>query len=320
MATRQRSYLLAGILFTLLGAVLFSAKAVLAKVIYREDQSIAVVSVLALRMLFSLPFYLGMFFLGLRGFKGKMKVTATKATNAKTIILQSLVVGALGYYVSSFLDFTGLKYITAGLERIILFTYPTFTLLFAALFFKSKISSYQVAALLISYIGVGCAFAGDIFSGHSGNISLGSMFIFGCAITYALYVLLSGHLIQKMGASFFTSVAMISATSGVLIHFLFSGVGIESLKHLSLHIYLLTFLMAFFTTVLPSYLLSEGLKRIGSSHVAIISSIGPMATILQAYWFLGESFGWLQLLGTVLVVVGVLIIGRKVQKAGARNT
>jgi len=315
MATRHRSYLLAGIIFTLLGAVLFSGKAVLAKVIYREV-NIPVVNLLSLRMLFSLPFYLVIFFLGWKGFKQRT-ASDTALQKPSKILLQAIIVGAIGYYLSSYLDFTGLKYITAGLERIILFAYPAFTLLLSVALFRTRIYGFQILALILSYVGIAIAFVGDINAGHSGNIWLGSVLIFGCAFTYGLYVLLSGRLIQKMGASFFTSVAMLSATVGVLLHFVLSGSAISSLFQWSFHIYFLAFIMAVFTTVVPSYLISAGLKRIGSNNVAIISSIGPMATILQAYWFLGESFGWLQFIGTVLVVAGVLIIGMKVKKETA---
>lgn len=220
----------------------------------------------------------------------------------------------IGYYISSLLDFQGLTLISAGLERIILFTYPTFTVVFAALLFKAKIKSYQLVALMVSYVGVAIAFAGDIQSGHSTNVTVGSVLVFACAITYSLYVLFSGKLIPKVGVSFFTAAAMMSATAGVFIHFLFSSNSVGDLLHLPFHIYMYVVVMAVLATVVPSYFLSIGLSRIGSSNVAIISSIGPMATILQAYWILGESFGLLQTIGTILVVAGVLIISKKVRE------
>jgi drug/metabolite transporter (DMT)-like permease len=310
--TKKQSYILGGVIITLIGAVLFSMKAVIAKLIYHQSD-ISVVSLLTLRMLFALPFYIGMFIQSYPGYV-KMKRAGKQTSSAnRSVFIQSVVIGILGYYVSSLLDFSGLKYISAGLERIILFTYPTFTVVFAALLFRVKITKYQLLALLVSYLGVAVAFAGDIRAGHSTNIAIGSILVFACAITYSLYVLMSGRMIPKMGVSFFTAVAMMSATAGVFVHFLFSPNSIASLEHLPFKIYMYVLLMAVFATVVPSLLLSIGLSRIGSSNVAIISSVGPMATIVQAYFILGENFGWLQGIGTVLVVAGVWIIGRKVQ-------
>jgi drug/metabolite transporter (DMT)-like permease len=307
---KGQGYILGGIIITLVGAVLFSTKAVMVKLIYRQSD-ISVVSLLTLRMLFALPFYIGMFIQALPAYR-QMKTLGEKSEAG--LVIQCIVIGILGYYVSSLLDFMGLKHISAGLERIILFTYPTFTVVFAAILFKTKVTRYQLIALLASYAGVALAFAGDIKAGHSSDITLGSMLVFACAITYSLYVLMSGRMIPKMGVSFFTAVAMMGATAGVFVHFLFSGDNISALQHLPLNIYLYILVMAVFATVVPSLLLSIGLNRIGSSNVAIISSIGPMATILQAYLVLGEKFGLLQALGTILVVAGVLIIGRKVKK------
>lgn len=312
MRSNKRSYIAAGIVFTLVGAVLFSTKAVLAKLIYRQSD-IGVVALLTLRMLFSLPFYAGMLIQSYPAYKRSIALHHGTDHTAKWL-LQTFITGLLGYYVSSFLDFSGLKFISAGLERIILFSYPTFTVLFGALLYKIRVRSYQFMALLVSYTGVAIAFAGDIHQGHSTNIITGSLLVFGCAITYALYVLLSGKMIPLLGVTFFTAVCMISATAGVFLHFIFTG-SINSLLHLSSQVYFDIAMMAIFATVVPSFLLSFGLKRIGSNNVSIISSVGPIATILQAYWLLGEKFGLLQVAGTLLVVCGVLIIGIKAGKA-----
>ncbi len=287
-------------------------KAVIAKLIYHQSE-ISVVSLLTLRMLFALPFYIVMFIRSYPSYVKFKQPGKQPSSIQRNLFLQSIFIGIMGYYISSWLDFTGLKFISAGLERIILFTYPTFTVVFAALLFKVKITKYQLIALLVSYLGVAVAFAGDIKAGHSTNIATGSVLVFACAITYSLYVLMSGRMIPKMGVSFFTAVAMMSATAGVFVHFLFSGDNIASLQHLPFKIYMYVLIMAVFATVVPSLLLSIGLSRIGSSNVAIISSVGPMATIIQAYLILGEKFGWLQAIGTILVVAGVWIIGRKVQ-------
>lgn len=305
--------MLAGVLFTLLGAILFSGKAVLVKVIYSQHP-IDVVSLLALRMLFSLPFYVGMYFYSLKGYRAKISSQKKSAADNKTLMVQTVLTGILGYYVSSWLDFAGLQFISAGMERIILFAYPSFTLLFAALLYKTKIKGYQVAALAASYLGITIAFWGDVMAGQSPDIIKGSLLVLACSITYALYVMLSGRMIPKAGATFFTAVGMLGATVAVWAHYMLAGNSLAALQHLPLKIYGFILIMAIFTTVLPSLLLSLGLRRIGSGNAAIISSIGPLSTILQAYLFLGEKFGWLQGIGTVLVVAGILIIGRKAGK------
>lgn len=291
---------------------MFSTKAVLAKLIYRESD-IGVVPLLTLRMLFSLPFYIVMLVQAYPSYRNNILLHRMPNHRA-TLLLQTFIIGLLGYYVSSFLDFSGLKFISAGMERVILFSYPTFTVLFGALLYKIRIRRYQLIALLVSYAGIAVAFAGDIQQGHSGNILIGSSLVFGCAITYSLYVLLSGKMIPLLGATFFTAFCMISATIGVLLHFVFAGYSVSSLLHHSGFVYLNTIYMAIFATVVPSFFLSLGLKRIGSNNVAIISSIGPIATIIQAYIMLGEDFGLLQITGTILVVAGVLVIGLKAQK------
>jgi drug/metabolite transporter (DMT)-like permease len=311
--TKKQAYLFWGVIFTLTGAILFSTKAVLAKLIYRESD-ISVVSLLTLRMLFSLPFYIIMLVQSYPVFRKSQLAKREGATGTARLLGLSFIIGLLGYYISSFLDFSGLKYISAGLERIILFSYPTFTVLFGALFYKMAIKSYQVLALLLSYAGVAIAFAGDLQQGHSVNLLLGSVLIFACAITYSLYVLLSGKMVPLLGVSFFTAVCMISATIGVFIHFLISEHNVNFLFHHSGQLYRQVVIMAVLATVVPSVFLSLGLKRIGSNNVAIISSIGPIATIIQAYWMLGEKFGVLQIIGTLLVVAGVLIIGRKARQ------
>lgn len=266
-------------------------------------------------MLFALPFYIGMLLYAWRSYRRNEKLNGQfEPVVFMKLIPQCILIGLLGYYISSFLDFSGLQYISAGLERIILFTYPTFTLLFAALLFRTKVRPYQVLALLVSYAGVALAYVGDVGAAHSATVLKGSMLVLGCAVTYSLYVLLSGRLIPKLGVGFFTSIGMIGATAAIFVHFLLSGERVQQLMHLPLNIYMYLFFMAIFATVVPTLFLSMGLNRIGSSNVAIISSVGPMATILQAWWLLGEQFGILQAAGTVLVIAGVLIIGGKLRK------
>jgi len=286
----------------LIGAVCFSTKAIFVKVAYRDTDANAI-TLLALRMVFSLPFFL------VSAYVTSNKTDNVKFTSAQWIKIA--VIGCLGYYVSSLLDFLGLQYVTAGIERLILFVYPTMVLLISSLFFKEKIKPVQWLAVIITYAGLALAFAGEIDLNiqQEENFFIGALFIFICAITYAIYIVGSGQLIPVVGSVKFNSYAMSFACLGVLIHFFFANT--QSLFHLDTKVYVYSALMAIFSTVIPSYLVAEGIKRIGYDNAAIVGSVGPVSTIIQAYFFLQEPIFALQIAGTVLILTGVILIGKK---------
>lgn len=294
-----------GFIFTFLGAVLFSTKAVIVKKAFR-DTPIDAVTLLTLRMAFSLPFFLGLAFFASGTQKG-VRLSVTQW-------VQVFVIGIFGYYLSSLFDFIGLQYISAGLERLILFLYPTFTLLINAAVFRQKVSPIQKLAVALTYLGIGMAYVGELrIDTGNPNFYLGSFLILVCAITYAIYIVGSGKLVPVVGAARFTAYAMLSATVGVFLHAFFTGdvAVFESGK--TMWVYGLA--LALLATVIPALLISNGMKRIGANNVAIISGIGPVSTILQAHFFLGEPVFFVQIVGTALVVVGVLLIGWKRDRA-----
>jgi drug/metabolite transporter (DMT)-like permease len=305
MKSQSRNYFISGIVVALLGAVCFSTKAVFVKLAYR-DTTIDAVTLLALRMIFSLPFFV------ISAVVSSQKSDNVKFTGAQWFYVA--LVGCLGYYVSSFLDFLGLQYISAGIERLVLFIYPTLVLLMSSVIFKSKISRVQWVAVAITYAGLLLAFFSESSTGSTRDYEfyLGSALIFACAITYAMYIVGSGQLIPAVGAAKFNSYAMSFACIAVLLHFYFTSD--NSLLDLEPKVYIYSLLMASIGTVIPSYLVTEGIKRIGSDNAAIVGSIGPVSTILQAYFFLYEPISVLQIAGTVLVLVGVLLIGRSKTK------
>ena len=300
----------------MLSAFLFSGKAVLAKLVYREV-NMSVSQLLVLRMFFSLPFYVAMLLWQWRKYTQKRLEAPEKTTSffPKQYLGTTIILGLLGYYLSSYFDFWGLKFISAGLERVILFSYPTFVVLFGALLFNHHIYRHQIFALLLSYTGIGIAFSADLQSNTGADVWKGAAFIVSCAITFSLYVLYSGKYIPRIGVGLFTAVAMLSATVAIFLHYILAGNKVSELFGFSSHVYFLMLLMAVFTTVVPSFLVSAAVQRIGSANVAIISSIGPVITIAQAWYFLDEPFGWLQALGTMLVVAGVLLVSRKAEAA-----
>lgn len=302
MTKQPQSVFVSGVLLALLGAVCFSTKAIFVKLAYR-DTEVDAISLLALRMIFSLPFFV------ISAAVSSSKQNNVRFTNKQW--LQVALVGCLGYYISSLLDFLGLQYVTAGIERLILFIYPTLVLLMSAIIFKVKIKPIQWLALAITYVGLLAAFISevDVQSAQNKNFLLGSLFIFVCAFTYAAYIVGSGRLIPIIGAAKFNSYAMSFASVGVLLHFFITSE--VSLWHFSIPVYGYGFLMAVLSTVIPSYLVVAGIKRIGSDNAAIVGSIGPVSTIVMAYFFLQETVSGLQLLGTVLILAGVLMVGKQ---------
>jgi drug/metabolite transporter (DMT)-like permease len=287
---------------TFIGAILFSTKAVIVKKAF-ADIKVDALSLLAVRMICSLPFYL------IVAFYKTNKQENVKLTTKQWWFL--LVLGLMGYYISSFLDFVGLQYISAGLERLILFLYPSITVLITSLIYKQKITTIQKWALLITYTGIAIAYYGElkIDSGNP-NFYWGSFLIFLCAITYGFFIAGSGQLIPQIGATKFTAYAMTVASLGVLTHYFING-NFTVLQSNNSTFWLYGILLALIATVIPTFLISGGLKRMGANNVAIISSIGPVSTIIQAHFILGEKIFPTQIVGTVLVIAGVVITGWK---------
>lgn len=288
-----------GFLITIGGAIFFSTKAIFVKLAF-QDTKVDAVTLLCLRMLFSLPFYIGAVWIAHRK-EGVVTLTRKQW-------LWVLIMGISGYYLSSLFDFIGLQYVSAGLERLILFLYPTFAVLINTFYFKTKLSRIQVVALVLTYIGIGTAYWGEIRSAQYGpQFFYGSFMIFLCAVTYSFYLVGTGRLVNAVGATRYTAYAMLAASAGIFTHFLLTHPVRDVVMTSSLAGYGIA--LAIIATVLPSFMMSVGMKKIGSNNVAIITSIGPVSTILQAHFFLGETIIPEQILGTALVIVGVILIG-----------
>lgn len=307
MTTTKQSqkYFLGGVVLAVLGAICFSTKAILVKLAYR-DTIVDAISLLALRMIFSLPFFV------VSAYASSSKLSNVKFTPRQWVSVA--VIGCLGYYISSLLDFLGLQYVTAGIERLILFIYPTLVMLMSSLIFKERIKPIQWLALVITYVGLLIAFFSevDLQSAQSDHFILGSILIFICAFTYAAYIVGSGRLIPMVGAAKFNSYAMSFASAGVLLHFFVTSE--ISLLGLPLEVYVYGLLMAILSTVIPSYLVVEGIKRVGSDNAAIVGSIGPVSTIILAYFFLQESISLFQIIGTIMILFGVLLVSGQKRK------
>ncbi|HVZ55172.1 MAG TPA: DMT family transporter [Chitinophagaceae bacterium] len=300
---------LSGFLITLAGAVLFSTKAILVKLAFGHTQ-VDALTLLTLRMLFSLPFYL------LAAWLGSARQTASRLSRRQWV--QVITLGLFGYYLSSLFDFLGLQYISAGLERLILFLYPTFAVLINAFVFRQRITPVQRWALVLTYAGILLAYLGELhLDTGTSHFFGGSLLIFACSITYSIYIAGSGRLIPQVGATQFTAYAMLAASAGVFLHFAISGKVSSLIGSPAYAWYGLA--LAILATVIPSFMLSAGMKKIGSNNVAIISAIGPVSTIVQANLVLGERIFAAQILGTLLVILGVVLIGWRSGKNLEKN-
>ena len=287
-----------GIFFVIIGAICFSSKGVLAKLAYRYGVSSLVV--LNLRMLFSLTFYLFIYFR-----ETKRKPIAIKPSIRWDIVL----LGLIGYYLAALFDFKGLEYVSANLERITIFIYPTFVLLLGFIFYRRKVSLVQLISVLICYVGIVLAFYADIDSMDFKKGFIGVVFVLLSALTYAFYLVRSDNIIKNIGTLRFTCLSMMVSCIAVLIHnFLVNGFNLLSF---SMNIYIICGIIAIGATVLPSFLMTYGISLIGSSNMSIIASIGPVSTMFLAYYILGESMTWMHILGTILVLLGIYILSKR---------
>jgi drug/metabolite transporter (DMT)-like permease len=293
-----------GAALVVLGSVLFAGKAVLVRYNYIHFK-VDTVPLLALRMLFSAPFYAVILY-----FQNKDQSAVPKLTGKEWLWMMGI--SLVGYYLASFFDFWGLVYITASIERLVLFIYPTLVVVISAIFFKKPIYKIQYIALIITYLGVLISFVPDIQMGVQKNLIIGVTLIFLSSLTYALYLIGSGEMIPKIGALRFTCYAMLISTMMIMVHYFITiRSGLFSYQS---GVYVLSIVMAVFTTVIPSFMISEGIRRIGSGNASIIGSIGPIATIVMANIFLGEIITSWQIIGTFVVLGGVLMISWKGKK------
>lgn len=288
-----------GVLYIAIGAVLFSAKAILIKLAY-IDYDINDITLLTLRFGIALPFFISV---ALWNYKTK-KLSHIDKKDLWTIAGLSM----LGYYIASWFDFKGLQIIPASIERIILFLYPTFVVFFSWLFLRKKISKTGIASLLISYTGI-VIIALDTHIFNTESIWEGGFYIFISAVTYALYLTFGNELIQKHGSVNFNSIAMIFSSVYVISHFLLFEE--TKLNTLDSGVYVYGGLLAIVSTVIPTFLVMKGIQILGANKGSIVASIGPVSTIVLGYYILGEDFTIQEGIGSLFILGGVLLIGKE---------
>jgi drug/metabolite transporter (DMT)-like permease len=291
LAVRRR-----GLLLATLGAIAFSGKAIIVKLAYRYG--VDAVTLIMYRMLFALPM-----FLILSWWAGRGKPALTWRD-----VRAVLGLGFCGYYLASFLDFAGLRYISASLERLILYLNPTLVLALGVLLFGRKVTRQQVIALAVSYAGVLCVFGRET-TVRGANTPLGATLVFGSAVSYALYLCYSGEEVKRLGALRLTGLATTVACLICIAQFL-------ALRPLSAmvvapQVLWLSALNATACTFAPVLMVMMAIERIGASLTAQTGTIGPLSTILMAVLLLGEPFTAWVAAGTVLVVAGIWLLARQ---------
>ncbi|WP_414472553.1 DMT family transporter [Microvirga sp. M2] len=278
-----------------IGAALFASKGILIKLAYA--QGIDAETTLALRMILALPFYV---VIGLHAVRG-MKAKGVPMPDT-TLMLRMIGVGLIGYWTSSYLDFKGLEYISAHFERLILFTYPLFVVLFGAAFFRQPIRLKALLAFAVSYAGLALLFVQNMAASGSATTT-GTLYVLAAAVTFALYQLLAKPLIMKIGPQLFTCIAMGAAGSAVILQFLATH-PVETIL-VSPSLWGLSLALAFGATVLPSFFLSAALKQISAQANATIGMLSPVVTIVLAMAVLGDTVGGSEWLGAALVILGI---------------
>ena len=289
-----------GLLFAVLGAVGFSFKAILIKLAY--PYGVDAVTLLALRMGLSLPFFLAL------GIADGRRRQHAKLSGRDLALLAGL--GFSGYYLASYLDFLGLQYISAALERLILFAYPTLVVVFSALFLGKPITRRALACIALCYAGIALAVAHDLnIAGSARDVWIGGGLVFGSAVSYALYLMGNGQAVVRLGAARVTAWASAIACLLCLTHFAVTrplGLLVQPAPVMGLAV-----AMAVFSTVLPVWMVSEAIRRLGAGPVSLIGTLGPVVTLFLGWLILAEPIGLFQILGGALVVSGVVLVGRK---------
>ncbi|HLB13634.1 MAG TPA: DMT family transporter [Burkholderiales bacterium] len=297
------SYRAVGIALAAGAVIAFSFRPIFIKLAYGYVRD--PVTLIALRMLFALPFFVA----AAMWQRGAAAAAPISRRDGGRIAF----LGFIGYYFSSFVDFLGLQYITAGLGRLLLFAYPTLVVILSWLFLRKRAGAREIVALAVTYGGLALVLAYSVAGQHE-NLPLGAALVFAGAASYAVYLVLGSDVIQRVGSIRFTAYALIVASAFCIAQFLV----LRPLAALALpwQVYGYAIAMAIFSTVLPTFMTAEALKRIGANHVAILGALGPVSVILTGWVGLDETMTWLQLLGAALVLGGVVLVSVKRQRYG----
>ncbi len=293
-----------GIIFAVIGTFLFALKSIFIKLAYLEGATAD--EVLLLRMLLAAPFYIGMLV-----YLSKKSEQASHTSIKASHIAKMIALVFIGYYLASYLDLAGLVYITAQLERLTLFTYPTMIAILAWIFLGEAITRMVVVSLLFCYLGLWIMYGQEIIHTDlsSNEVTKGVILVLGSALSYSIYVIFAKPMIQKFGSRYFTSIAMLGSTLFIIIHFSLQQAW--DLSHISLKIWFYATLLAFVSTVIPSFMIAEAISRIGAARTSILGTAGPVFTIVLAVFIIDEPFTIYHGIGVILVMIGVALVSKK---------
>ena len=291
-----------GPLCAVVGVLGFSLKGILVKLAYLAHP-VDSTTLLALRMLYAAPFFCAMAWWASR----RPGVAPISADDWRRLAW----LGFIGYYLASLLDFLGLKYITASLERLILFLYPTFVVLLSALLLRQPITRRAVAALALSYAGIALVVGHDLHAtGDRAATLIGGGLVLGSAVCYALYLVQAGGVIARIGSLRFSAWAMLASTAFVVVQFAVSR-PLDALE-VNARVHALSLAMAIVSTVLPIWFITESIRRMGANAASLVGALGPVFTLGLGAAILGEPLHVVQFAGVAFVLVGVgLVTGRK---------
>ena len=290
-----------GLLLAVLGAIAFSGKAIIVKLAYRYG--VDAVTLLMYRMLFALPVFLLMAWWAGRG----------QAPLTRKDWLGVLGLGFSGYYLASYLDFAGLAYITAALERLILYLNPTLVVIFGWAVYKRGITWGQFVGMLISYGGVLLVFGHEVGS-QGAHAAWGALLVFGSAVSYAVYMVYSGEMVKRLG-----SLRLVGWASSVACFFCIAQFLLThplSAMQVAPQVLWLSLLNSTLCTVAPVLMVMMAIERIGPGMTAQTGMIGPLSTILMGVWLLDEQLNVFMVAGTCLVMVGIFVFTRWAKKSG----
>jgi drug/metabolite transporter (DMT)-like permease len=294
-APAQRNVQLTGLVMAIAGSIAFSGKAIIVKLAYRYG--VDAVTLIMYRMLFALPMFAIMAWWASRG----------KEPLSFKDWLGVIGLGFSGYYLASFMDFLGLQYISASLERLILYLNPTIVLILGALLFKRKITRTQAIAMALSYGGVLLVFGHEVsFEGK--NVLLGAALVFGSAVSYAIYLVYSGEMVKRLGSLRLVGLATSAACLFCIAQFVILKPMAAAV--VAPEVIWLSILNATLCTAVPVLLVMMAIERIGAGLAAQTGMIGPMSTIAMGVIFLGEQLNTWIIGGTVLVLLGVYWVSR----------
>ncbi|MCA9139963.1 MAG: DMT family transporter, partial [Planctomycetales bacterium] len=307
-SAESANHFASGIALAVIGTFLFALKSIFIKLAFAAGAEPTLL--LMLRLAIALPFYIAVFW--------HVRVSETAAPIRFDHVLRALSLGFLGYYLASYLDLTGLQYITAQLERLTLFTYPAIVAVLAWMFFGERLDRRIILAIVMCYFGVILMYGQEQSLGGGQNVTWGVILVGGSAISYSIYTLLAKSTMKLMGSRQFTSLAMIGSTVFVAVHFAATQ-EMSTLMTTKPIVLVYGFVLAIVCTLLPSFMVNEAIMRVGATRTAVIGSVGPVLTMVLAIGVLGEPTSLGHFAGMAIAIAGVSLVTRRPQKTPANS-